>query len=199
MPNKKSIYSKRTLKSANKYEIEDRILNALEGDKGIKKEIAKIFQVANRRIENIENTGLKSPAVESLGELKKGFSKFSVSGLSWSELLIEYGRAVSFLQKPTSTASGTRELYKDVAKSVNLPPKILEQIIKEHGDDIFEGTEFKYVDLVNELKTVAQNYKNSIERGAVDTAQELQNQVNNIVNKAASGLENIINLFEKFE
>ena len=77
----------------------------------------KTFQKANRRIQNVRNAGLSSPAVQQLiserGE--RGYTYFSGANLDprnptdWEQLKYEYGRAISFLNNPTSSARGARQ------------------------------------------------------------------------------------------
>lgn len=88
-----------------------------KGTGDIKKKMLKTFQKANRRIQNVRNAGLSSPAVQQLiserGE--RGFTYFSGANLDprdptdWEQLKYEYGRAISFLNNPTSSARGARQ------------------------------------------------------------------------------------------
>ena len=88
-----------------------------KGTGEIKKQMLKTFQKANRRIQNVRNAGLSSPAVQQLiserGE--RGFTYFSGAKLDprdptdWEQLKYEYGRAISFLNNPTSSARGARQ------------------------------------------------------------------------------------------
>ena len=73
------------------------ILQSLKSSPALRAEIRRVFQMANRRIQNIESKELVSPAVMALnkGDIQ-GFTKFSMKG-SWEELKAEYGKAVSFL------------------------------------------------------------------------------------------------------
>lgn len=87
------------------------------GTSDLKKKMLKTFQKANRRIQNVRNAGLSSPAVQQLiserGE--RGFTYFSGANLDprnptdWEQLKYEYGRAISFLNNPTSSATGARQ------------------------------------------------------------------------------------------
>ena len=91
-----------------------------KGTGDIKKQMLKTFQKANRRIQNVRNAGLSSPAVQQLiserGE--RGYTYFSGSKLDprnptdWEQLKYEYGRAISFLNNPTSSARGARQYIK---------------------------------------------------------------------------------------
>ena len=88
-----------------------------KGTGDIKKQMLKTFQKANRRIQNVRNAGLSSPAVQQLiserGE--RGYTYFSGAKLDprnpvdWEQLKYEYGRAISFLNNPTSSARGARQ------------------------------------------------------------------------------------------
>lgn len=88
-----------------------------KGTGDLKKQMLKTFQKANRRIQNVKNANLSSTAVQQLiserGE--RGFTYFSGANLDprnptdWEQLKYEYGRAVSFLNNPTSSARGARQ------------------------------------------------------------------------------------------
>lgn len=88
-----------------------------KGTKDLKQQMLKTFQKANRRIQNIKNAGLSSPAVQQLiserGE--RGYTYFSGRNLNptdptdWEQLKYEYGRAISYLNNPTSSARGARQ------------------------------------------------------------------------------------------
>jgi hypothetical protein len=87
------------------------------GTSDLKQQMLKTFQKANRRIQNVKNAGLSSTAVQQLiserGE--RGFTYFSGAKLDprnptdWEQLKYEYGRAISFLNNPTSSARGARQ------------------------------------------------------------------------------------------
>ena len=93
------------------------LVGMVKGTGDLKKKMLKTFQKANRRIQNVRNAGLSSPAVQQLiserGE--RGFTYFSGANLDprnpidWEQLKYEYGRAISFLNNPTSSARGARQ------------------------------------------------------------------------------------------
>lgn len=93
------------------------LVGMVNGTSDLKKKMLKTFQKANRRIQNVRNAGLSSPAVQQLiserGE--RGFTYFSGAKLDprnptdWEQLKYEYGRAISFLNNPTSSATGARQ------------------------------------------------------------------------------------------
>ena len=93
------------------------LVGVKSGTPDIKKQMMKTFQKANRRIQNVRKAGLSSPAVQQLiserGE--RGYTYFSGSKLDpsnptdWEQLKYEYGRAIAFLNNPTSSATGARQ------------------------------------------------------------------------------------------
>ena len=124
MANKNPIgFSNRTFRASSNVHIKKDVITAIEQSPELRKEIARVFQQANRRIQNVENSGIVSPAVVALnkGDIK-GFSKFSMKH-SWDELKIEYSKAISFLQQPTSTASGTKAYARHLKTTYNLTYK----------------------------------------------------------------------------
>lgn len=127
-------FSVKVTKHFNKEKARKDIINSIEGSKEMRKEIRRVFQVANRRIQNIEKGGYFSPAVASLGKGGvEGYSKFTVKGFGntggeWKELVKEYGKAVAFLNQPTSTATGAKEFELQVKEKVGVPDDIWEDV-----------------------------------------------------------------------
>lgn len=166
------------------------IINAVEGSPEMRKEIRRVFQMANRRIQNIEQAGLFSPAVAALGKGGvKGYSKFSVkefgnTGASWNELKKEYGKAVAFLQQPTSTAGGAREFEKQVQQQLNIPSDRWQEV----RNGILEGYNETSGDLMAALPystfmqeiydRAAATSNNEMEREAIEAAETLQAEIN---------------------
>ena len=115
-------FSKSVFGATQRAKIKKEILQAVESSPEYRKEIARVFQMANRRIQNIEQSGQLSPAVQALnkGDIK-GFTKFSMKG-DWNTLKIEYGKAISFLRQPTSTAQGARQYGQHLQRMYDLTP-----------------------------------------------------------------------------
>lgn len=116
-------FTNKTFALTSKVQLDKQILTAVESRGYLRKEIARVFQQANRRIQNVEKSGIVSPAVVALnkGDIK-GFAKFSMRH-SWEDLKIEYAKAVSFLRQPTSTATGTKEYAEHLKKAYDLDDK----------------------------------------------------------------------------
>lgn len=160
-----------------------------KGTPDLKKKMLKTFQKANRRIQNIKNAGLSSPAVQQLiserGE--RGFTYFSGANLDplnpvdWEQLKYEYGRAISYLNNPTSSARGARQYinyYKnELGISFEGANKIIglatEPEISENGDINI----FHYSSILENIKSdVMQEQKTDLDN--VDSyGKELEEKI----------------------
>lgn len=213
-------FSKRTFASTSKIYPDPQIMDAIESRGYLRKEIARIFQRANRRIQNVEKTGLVSPAVVALnkGDIK-GFAKFSMK-LDWNDLKIEYSKAVSFLQQPTSTASGTREYSNHLKKSYNLndkefklmQDKLMGKIASVSDERFLEQYLMQYKDFTGELEQESRDVSDQIEDDAVIIENALDDAIEQITDsgtaeayvndvdyfKTDEPLKKILQEFEKF-
>lgn len=160
-----------------------------KGTPDLKKKMLKTFQKANRRIQNVKNAGLSSPAVQQLiserGE--RGFTYFSGANLDpwnpvdWEQLKYEYGRAISFLNNPTSSARGARQYinyYKnELGISFEGANKIIglatEPEISENGDINI----FHYSSILENIKSdVMQEQKTDLDN-ADSYGKELEEKI----------------------
>lgn len=143
MSSLKIVFTGSVLKSANAIRLSSEILTADVPTPTLKKQIQKVFHMANRRIQNIEKSGVYSPAVKELefnqvGQMQK-FAKFTQAGQDWNEIKLQYAKAVQFLRKPTSTASGARQWNKAIQKELGFNDglyKAIIQQINENGGNI---------------------------------------------------------------
>ena len=213
-------FSKRTFSFTGKVHVKSEILTALESDPVLRKEIARTFQQANRRIQNVENSGIVSPAVVALnkGDVK-GFAKFSMKH-DWNDLKIEYAKAVSFLQQPTSTASGTREYSNHLKKSYDLndkefklmQDKLMGKIASVSDERFLEQYLMQYKDFTGELEQESRDVSDQIEDDAVRIENALDDAIDQIAHsgtaeayvndvdefKTDEPLKKILQEFEKF-
>lgn len=199
-------FSKRTFKVSGGVHIKKEIISAIESNPDLRKEIARVFQQANRRIQNVEKSGLVSPAVVALnkGDIK-GFAKFSMKH-DWNDLKIEYSKAVSFLQQPTSTATGTREYSNYLKKSYNLndkefklmQDKLMGKIASVSDERFLEQYLMQYKDFTGELEQESRDVSDQIEDEAVKIADSLQNNIDNAGEMVESTVQKILDSFEKF-
>lgn len=183
-------YSLKVTKNLNKVKLRDDIINSTESSPALRKEMARVFQMANRRIQNIEKTGEFSPAVASLGLTgTEGYSKFRIGkfnpsiGGSWADAKREYSKVISFLNSPTSTATGTREFNQQVKKQLNVPDDLYGAIAdKLLGDYNAVSSQIlnaiPYTDLVQEYYDRAYlSASSQMERDAKEIADNLQKAI----------------------
>ena len=207
MANKNTIgFSKRTFKASSNVHIKKDVITALESSPELRKEIARVFQQANRRIQNVENSGIVSPAVIALnkGDIK-GFTKFSMKH-EWNDLKIEYSKAVSFLQQPTSTASGTREYARHLKKTYNLTDNefsimqnnLVGKIASVSDQKFLEQYLMQYKDFTGELEQESKDVSDQIESDAIKIADSLQNNIDNASEMAESAVKKILDSFRDF-
>lgn len=174
-----------------KIAIDKAILQSAKTLPNFRKEIQRIFHIANRRIQNIETKGYISPAFTALNlenNLKGKFSKFSMSGKDWNELKIEYAKAVEFLRKPTSTATGAKQYEKHLQKEFNLTNeqikivrnKLNNKHITEKENNFVENYLFKYKDFDVVFENAVNDISEQIETAAekVENFSELEKTLN---------------------
>ncbi len=197
-------FSGSTFSKTSKYKIRKDILKQLESSNAAREEIRRIFQAANRRIQNIESKDLVSPALQALGKGDiKGFTKFSMKH-SWEELKTEYSKAVSFLRQPTSTASGTREYNKHLQQAYDLTEKEFDVMAKKLNDKILSVDDnnfveqylMRYKDFTGELERTVSDVSAQMESEAVRLQNAIDNNVKNLVDNTANAVDEIKNLFD---
>lgn len=213
-------FSKRTFAATAKIHVDKQILDAIESRGYLREEIARVFQQANRRIQNVEKSGFVSPAVVALnkGDIK-GFAKFSMKH-DWNDLKIEYSKAISFLQQPTSTASGTREYSNHLKKSYKLndkefklmQDKLMGKIASVSDERFLEQYLMQYKDFTGELEQEYRDVSDQIEDDAVKIENALDATIEQIAKdpnseafvngvdhfKTDEPLKKILSEFEKF-
>lgn len=182
-------YTNSVYNAINKEKLQKDIIKSTQSSPELRAEIARIFQKANRRIQNIEGAGLFSPAVQALGERGEGYSKFHTGGLSWTELKIEYGKAVSFLREPTSTATGARQYNEHIRAAYDLTKdeyqlmidNFMGKVLSVRDSDFVEKYLMRYKDFTGELETEAASLSGQIESDAYTLADRLQNNIDDTV------------------
>lgn len=183
-------FTNKTFKLTSKVQLDKQILTAVESRGYLRKEIARIFQQANRRIQNVENTGIVSPAVVALNKGNiTGFTKFSMRH-SWEDLKIEYSKAVSFLRQPTSTATGTKEYAKHLKKAYDLDDKsfalmqdkLMGKIASVSDERFLEQYLMQYKDFTGELEQESKDVSDQIEDDAVKIENALDDALEQIGN-----------------
>ena len=201
-----NIFSSSVIKSINKPFSVD-IRNAALGSSELKKEINRILQQANRRIQNVQNAGLASPAVKAViaEKGKKKYTYFSISGLDltdytdWEQAKYEYGRALSFLNNPTSTATGARQYISYQARELNIPfmsaNKIVDLATNPTIDNYGNVNIFSYGSLLERFKSDVSIVKDSMKENAEELAQELESKLQAEIDRLANSGEYFLDRF----
>lgn len=179
-----------------KHTLKKDIITAPKAMPEFKREIARVFQVANRRIQNIEKSGQFSSAVASLGlgDITR-YTKFSTSGLSWYELKKEYSKVISFLQQPTSTASGTTQYNEHLRQQFDLSKEdyqlmadnLNNKLQSVADSDYVERYLMRYKDFTGELEAEARSIADQLETEAQKLGQELENNLQAVALDALRG------------
>lgn len=201
-------FSKRTFAKTSKYKIRPDILQMLEGSNAAREEIRRIFQVANRRIQNIESKDLVSPALQALGKGDiKGYTKFSMKH-SWEDLKTEYSKAIGFLRQPTSTASGTREYNKHLQQQYDLTPdefdlmakKLNDKILSLDDSDFVEKYLMRYKDFTGELERTVSDVSTQMENEAVQLQNAIDKEIDRIQDDVTpvEAVDYLTQLFDDF-
>lgn len=183
-------FTNKTFALTSKVQLDKQILTAVESRGYLRKEIARVFQQANRRIQNVEKTGIVSPAVVAINKGNiTGFTKFSMRH-SWEDLKIEYSKAVSFLRQPTSTATGTKEYAEHLKKAYDLDDKsfslmqgkLMGKIASISDERFLEQYLMQYKDFTGELEQESKDVSDQIEDDAVKIENALDDALEQIGN-----------------
>lgn len=183
-------FTNKTFELTSKVQLDKQILTAVESRGDLRKEIARVFQQANRRIQNVEKSGIVSPAVVALNKGNiTGFTKFSMRH-SWEDLKIEYSKAVSFLRQPSSTATGTKEYAEHLKKAYDLDDKsfalmqdkLMGKIASVSDERFLEQYLMQYKDFTGELEQESKDVSDQIEDDAVKIENALDNALEQIGN-----------------
>ena len=161
--------------------------------------------MANRRIQNIEQSGQLSPAVQALnkGDVK-GFTKFSMKG-DWNTLKIEYGKAISFLRQPTSTAQGARQYGQHLQRMYDLTPdeyslmaRNLQGKLNSVSDsDFVERYLMRYKDFTGEMEQSASDISTQIESEAQSISRAIDAEIERQANEVADAMDDMQNDIER--
>lgn len=198
-------FTKSVFGATQRAKIKKEILQAVESSPEYRKEIARVFQMANRRIQNIEQSGQLSPAVQALnkGDIQ-GFTKFSMKG-DWNTLKIEYGKAISFLRQPTSTAQGARQYGQHLQRMYDLTPdeyslmarNLQGKLSSVSDSDFVERYLMRYKDFTGEMEQSASDISTQIESEAQSISRAIDAEIERQANEAAEQMEDMQNDIER--
>ena len=124
----------------------------------------------------------------------------------WDELKIEYSKAVSFLQQPTSTASGTREYSRHLKKTYNLTDEefsimqnnLVGKIASVSDKKFLEQYLMQYKDFTGELEQESKDVSDQIESDAIKIADSVQRNIDNAGEMVESAVQKILDSFKDF-
>lgn len=201
----KILFSSGTFKKTSKQQIKKAILQSTSSSPENRKEIARVFQMANRRIQNIERSGLLSPAVSALnkGEIR-GYTKFGMRH-DWQTLKTEYAKAISFLRQPTGTLTGLREYNRHLKDVYNLTDQEFELMSKSlntklssiSDSNFVERYLMRYKDFTGELETASKDISDQIESEAYQLQKAIDDEIDKSADKVLKEQERLDRMIRK--
>ena len=170
----------------DKAALKKQIMESLESSPELRKEIRRVFHMANRRIENIQRAGVLSPALLASNKSSEGrFSKFSISSLSsWQQIKEEYGRCLAFLNSQTSTVRGCRNYKKAIQSQMGLQnePTFFESLYRDMVNQLVKGqmADYAYWDSDQAMKMIHEyidDTRNTLEAQSKEAARQLESDI----------------------
>lgn len=143
--------------------------------KAFRAEASRKASLANKRIQRLENAGLKeSPAYKRW--LRDGGEKFSVKGKTYREVQSEVKRLNRFIDAQTSTVRGTHKVLKDMAKNTGQTYKNLAELKQKSA---------KFFELASKTE---QYLRNIHDAGSAIGYQKIWEQINTYVKESNADL-----------
>ena len=176
------------------------LVGVKSGTPDLKKQMLKTFQKANRRIQNVKNAGLSSPAVQQLISERgdKGYSFFSGANLDprnpidWEQLKYEYGRAIAFLNNPTSSARGARQYINYYKNELGISFEGANKIVGlATQPEISENGE---INIFN-YSSILENIKSDVMREQQSNLDSIDSYGNELEEKIIHALENEVHRY----
>lgn len=202
-----SIFTDRVIKGTTQTVHDLEVLKWEIGSAGLKSQVNKILQRANRRIQNVTSKGYASPAVKAVIAERgtRDYTYFSIAGLDptdktdWEQIRYECGRALSFLQNPTSSATGARQYINYQASRLNIPFESANRIVDIATDPTIDEygnvNIFSYGDILDDFKADVQTTENLIDADAENYAEQLENALLDMLNSRSGGADTLLDRF----
>lgn len=173
-------YSKTVTKAVANWKLDKNIINSMESAKELRKEINRVFHAANRRLQNLENSGAFSPAANAVNAYLESdtvsqfnqFAKFTTAAKSWSEIKADYAAAIEFLRKPTSTSSGAKQFEKEIQQRLKITPQQFDHVKTIINDG---GGVMEYANLISLIPSDPTKVADFFRTAANDIADEIEN------------------------
>ena len=178
------------------------LVGVAKGTPDLKKQMMKTFQKANRRIQNVKNAGLSSPAVQQLISERgdKGYTFFSGANLDprneidWEQLKYEYGRAIAFLNNPTSSARGARQYINYYKNELGISFEGANKIVGlATQPEISENGE---INIFN-YSSILENIKSDVMREQQSNLDNIDSYGNELEEKIIHALENEVHRYNR--
>lgn len=172
-----------------------------EVQQAYRQEIASVFHKANTRLDRLQSAldaeKIVSPAGIALGNGDiRSVGHFYMSN-DWDTLVLDYGRAVAFLQQPTSTLGGARVYTTHLAQSRGLDMEqfglmvddMLGNIASMRDSNYVENYLRRYKDFTDELESESEDVADQIEAEAESTAETVNEQIEQTVLQRVAAIE----------
>ena len=213
------IYSSQTFKSTSyhpKYtsvsegkelevDLEKAITESIKSSPELRKEIRRVFDIANKRIDRLNQTDsfdVLSPAIQAVN---RGRFLVSQSEGDWNKLVGMYKEAVAFIRQPTSTVRGAREFTEHVKEKFKETLASQSKGNEEQLDYLWTASianvqanlngmsvfadKIKYQQIVQEVYSDAiETAMNSLEREAIRLQMQLEEDINDTSRDLAKGI-----------
>ena len=178
------------------------LVGVKSGTPDLKKQMMKTFQKANRRIQNVRNAGLSSPAVQQLiserGE--RNYTYFTGAKLDprnptdWEQLKYEYGRAIAFMNNPTSSATGARQYINYLKNELGISFEGANKIIGlATQPEISENGELN----IFNYSSILENIKSDVMQEQTSNLDSVDSYGNELEERIIHSLENEIHKYNR--
>lgn len=194
-------------------ELRSWLMDATENDPGVRRDMAKIFQRANRRIQNLQASmdaqriGY-SPALQAVlqytGDAGGRFSKFHMVK-NWDMMLEQTAQALAFMNEPTSTASGARKWQREMTKGITdrfgdeLSESDVSRMMRAvYDDDMYGDEQFRQIAqryLLSRTEIQVQQSRDSMQSFVNDYVSDVERRKLQEVNRAANEINDSVNMF----
>ena len=196
----KVIFSVSVTKGLNN-ELKKDIRESIIGSKEMANEIKRVLQMANRRAQNIEKSGVVSPAYQALVlEGRQGYSKFKITGLDinnesqWQQAKYEYAKAIEYLNNPTSSSTGAKQYINHLSKKYDIPKEQASNILRLSTSTEFSNNKIpllNYRSMIDTYINDSKNVSNEMKQNAEQHAKSLEQQVQNMTNEVLEQVETL--------
>ena len=203
----KSYFTPRVLASTINLSYE-RARDIAQTSENVKEKINETLYKANRRLRSLKSSKWISPALKSL-VAERGDKGFSIARLNlaneadWTIAKNEYGRAIAFMQNPTSVLTGARQYVKniadrytkgDVIKANILIDKATEPTINETGI----VSVFQYGSIIEKASADVEDAIFQDDMTAEEYAEKLEEQIRRATERIMREQERNSSFFSSF-